>query len=351
MRQANASAPSGSAQITNCGESTLPKSAKASVAGEARQHELPRRRGRPGPPAAPRGPTSTPANSAATAPSASCRRPSDRWLDTLTASPMPDGVERRAATSRRRALDLHGPVEVVARRHPRRRRATRRRRPSATTAIVAAHASAALPRLAAAAARRPATRAPPARPRAGTASSSPRGRARPGRHAAGRGTGAAARRAGWRRGRRRSGCAPARRRRSGIRAAANMARRGSPPVARASAPQSSTTAAAPASVQTANAQRKLSSPVPSRPGSAISGAASGGYSKAKSRYGSPPSSSGSAKPRYTNRSFTRSSRPWRHPERERPAGHEQARAPAAPHASTGSRSAARSAAGSRSVRA
>ncbi len=80
-----------------------------------------------------------------------------------------------------------------------------------------------------------------------------------------------------------------------MRAAASMARRALPPVARARPPHRSTTAAPPAKVQSANAQRKLSSPVPSTPGSAIAGAASGGYSNAMSRYGSPPSSSGSAK--------------------------------------------------------
>jgi hypothetical protein len=80
-----------------------------------------------------------------------------------------------------------------------------------------------------------------------------------------------------------------------MRAAASMAWRALPPVARARPPQSSTTAAPPARVQSANAQRKPSSPVPNTPGSAIAGAASGGYSKAMSRYGSPPAHSGSAK--------------------------------------------------------
>jgi hypothetical protein len=80
-------------------------------------------------------------------------------------------------------------------------------------------------------------------------------------------------------------------------AAASIARRGSPPVARASAPQRATTATAPPSVQTAYAQRNVSSPVPARPGSAISGAASGGYSNAMSRYGRAPDRTGSAKVR------------------------------------------------------
>ncbi len=86
---------------------------------------------------------------------------------------------------------------------------------------------------------------------------------------------------------------------SGMAAAASSARCTSPPVRAASAPQRSTTPAAISSVQPAKTSLKVSSPVPRSPGSAITGAASGGYSKKTSRYGSCPSSTGAAKVRYT----------------------------------------------------
>ena len=136
-----------------------------------------------------------------------------------------------------------------------------------------------------------------------------------------------------------------------------MARRGSPPVARARAPQRSTTAAPPASVQSANAQRKLSAPVPSTPGSAIAGAASGGYSNAMSRYGSAAVQQRLGEAAVDEQVVHALVGPGRDPERQRPSGDEQGeRGEGVPprygraHAKAGSRSTVASAAGSRGAR-
>ena len=71
------------------------------------------------------------------------------------------------------------------------------------------------------------------------------------------------------------GTARERRQRRGEQGAA----RDRPPVSAARAPHSSTTAPASTSVHAAKASRNVSSPVPASPGSAMAGAASGGYSK------------------------------------------------------------------------
>ena len=112
MRQANASAPSGSAQITNCGESTLPNRAKAIV--PARLASTSSRGVRP-----------TRAASSATRPHEHAgeeRRHRSggvmlaaRRIDGSTRSPRPRRRGHPArAHHRRRALDLHRSVEVVA---------------------------------------------------------------------------------------------------------------------------------------------------------------------------------------------------------------------------------------------
>ena len=126
---------------------------------------------------------------------------------------------------------------------------------------------------------------------------------------------------------------------------ASMARRGSPPVTRASAPQSSTTAAA--------ASQRPDGECPAE--ALLAGARAGPEARSRARRAADTRrrrrgraarrrARGAAKLRYTNRSFTRSSRPRRDPERERPPGASRTQrreCRGAPHANTGSRSASR----------
>ena len=135
-------------------------------------------------------PARTGANSAADrARRPACRRPSDRWLDTLTASPMPTAVEPAAAPVAGELSIWTGPVELVAdgiRGSVGRDGDGGKRR---STAIVAAQREAALP---APRGGRPRTTSHASATGTATSgnspSSSPPGRARRGRHAAGRGT-------------------------------------------------------------------------------------------------------------------------------------------------------------------
>ena len=91
IRHAKASAPSGTSQTRNCGESTLPSAAKAATAASEARTSL-RASGRPR--------AAAKANSAMTASiatpkaiasvsAAGCSSPSERWLETPSASPSP----------------------------------------------------------------------------------------------------------------------------------------------------------------------------------------------------------------------------------------------------------------------
>ena len=309
-------------QIRYCGESTLPRRRRPRRQ-RGREHQVARRRrprassraGRPRP-AASSEQQPTPAPSAA-----GCSRPSERWLATLEASPSAEPVERRGAPGRQ-ALDLHRAVEVVAdrvdrargdtasareprrpatrRARARRCQASRRRRRATSQASATGAATSGKPFVIAP---RPSTAMPGRGRRAQSSSSAPSVSA----------IGA------------RSKCvrtsAP---QSSGISAAASMARRAVAPGARRQRAAEQHHRRRQQSVQPAKASRKVSSPVPTRPGSAIAGAASGGYSKKTSRYGSAAVEHAARRSvRYTKRSFTRSSDHGRDPEGERPAGSEQ----------------------------